>query len=90
MKETYILIDTFNKTVISRHRSIEAAVKADAKHDRDVKRNNGNNSFIPTRIAASTGRDIRDGVEAARGRLAGMWESWKNFLRIQTLDTVSI
>ena len=50
MKNTYILRDTFNNCTISRHRSLEAAVKAGRSHDRSVKRNNGQNSYIPTVI----------------------------------------
>ncbi len=46
----FILIDTFNKTEISRHRSIDAALKADISHQKAVKRVNGQNSYIPTKI----------------------------------------
>ena len=44
------LYDTFNGHTISRHRSIEAAVKADRKFQRAVKRANGDSSYIPTQI----------------------------------------
>ena len=44
------LYDTFNGHTISRHRSIEAAIKADRKFQRAVKRANGSNSYIPTEI----------------------------------------
>lgn len=46
----YYLIDTFNSRIISKHRTLEAAEAADAKHQRDVKRHNGRDSYIPTRI----------------------------------------
>lgn len=44
------IYDTFNNQTVSHHRSIEAAVKADRKFQRDVKRANGQNSYIPTTI----------------------------------------
>ena len=44
------LIDTFNHRVISKHRSIDAAVKAQAKHSRAVRKANGANSYIPKKI----------------------------------------
>jgi hypothetical protein len=47
----YTLTDTFNDRIISRHRTLEAAAKAQAKHSRAVKRHNGASSYIPTAIA---------------------------------------
>lgn len=47
---TYILYDTFNRREISRHRTLDAAVKADRAFQRRVKRANGPTSFIPTEI----------------------------------------
>lgn len=44
------LIDTLNDYTISAHRSLDAAVKADKAHSRAVKRANGENSYIPTKI----------------------------------------
>lgn len=44
------LIDTFNNRVISNHRTVLTAVKAKAKHSRDVVRSNGPNSYIPKEI----------------------------------------
>lgn len=46
----YRIYDTFNRRVISSHRSLSAAVTASAKFSRAVKRANGQNSYIPTRI----------------------------------------
>jgi hypothetical protein len=57
----YQIIDTFNDTVVSRHRSLEAAVKADDKFRRDVRRANGATSYIPTRILDHDGDPILDG-----------------------------
>jgi hypothetical protein len=44
------LIDTFNNCTISTHRTLDAAVKAQAKHSRAVSRANGSNSYIPKKI----------------------------------------
>ncbi len=41
------LIDTFNERPISRHRSLDAAVKAKARHSLAVRRANGASSYIP-------------------------------------------
>lgn len=46
----YALFDTFNNKVVSRHRTIEAAVKADRRHQRAIKRMHGPASYIPTKI----------------------------------------
>lgn len=47
----YALINTFNgNRVISRHRTIDNAVKADIKFQRAVKRANGRDSYMPTDI----------------------------------------
>lgn len=47
---TYTLRDTFNNCTISRHRTLEAAAKADKAHNRAVKRSNGSSSYISTEI----------------------------------------
>ncbi len=44
----YQLKDTFNNQIISRHRTIEAAARAEVKFSRAVKRSNGEHSYIPT------------------------------------------
>jgi hypothetical protein len=44
------LYDTFNRIIISNHRSLRAAVLAERKFSRAVKRTNGPNSYSPTRI----------------------------------------
>jgi hypothetical protein len=46
----YVLFDTFNKKIISRHRSMKAAVEANVRFQRAVKRANGKSSYIPTEI----------------------------------------
>lgn len=42
----YILKDAFNNVVLSRHRTIEAAVRARKKHLQAVKKANGQNSYL--------------------------------------------
>lgn len=50
----YQLTDTFNNSIISQHRTLYNAVRADLKHARAVARNNPPGSYVPTRI-------LRDG-----------------------------
>jgi hypothetical protein len=66
MNAMYILTDTFNGRELSRHRTIEAAVKAMQRTDRAVKRNNGSTSYLPMAITASDGSDIADAVDHTR------------------------
>lgn len=44
------LNDTFNNRVISRHKTLEAAIRAGERHNRAVKKANGQSSYIPTLI----------------------------------------
>lgn len=44
------LIDTFNNKVISKHRSLEAALEAQNKFNKAIKNKHGANSFLPTKI----------------------------------------
>ncbi|TXH12085.1 MAG: hypothetical protein E6R03_13590 [Hyphomicrobiaceae bacterium] len=46
----YTVEDTFNKRTVSNHRTLLAAVRAERKFLKAVKRANGANSYIPTRI----------------------------------------
>jgi hypothetical protein len=46
----FTLHDTFNDRTISIHRSIETAVRAEARFSRAVRRANGRDSYIPTEI----------------------------------------
>ena len=62
-KNMIALINTFNEigndsigTVISLHRTMDAAEKKSAKFQADVRRANGANSYIPTRIVTLTER----------------------------------
>lgn len=54
----FILKDTFNSRDISSHRTLLAAVKAQAKHSRAVRKSNGASSYIPKKIV-----QIVDGEE---------------------------
>ena len=56
------LYDTFNRCIVSNHRSLRAAVLAERKFLRAVKRANGSNSYIPTRIEYLTDGEIWIGV----------------------------
>jgi Cu/Ag efflux protein CusF len=47
---TMTRMDTYVGTVLSLHRSVEAAEKADSELQRAVKRANGQNSYLPTII----------------------------------------
>jgi len=60
------LIDTFNRRLISRHRSVDAAVRAEKKHLRQVRKANGQSAYLTYSIFDSEGRDIREAVETAR------------------------
>jgi len=46
----YTLIDTTNGMVVSRHRSLKAAARADLALDRAIKRRYGSRSYIETII----------------------------------------
>jgi len=48
--QLYRVRDTFNVRTVSSHHTVEAAVKSERKFSRSVKRANGANSWIPTRI----------------------------------------
>ena len=63
----FTIHDTFNGGTVSVHRSLETAVRAQLSHSRAVKRANGQNSFIPTRILCDGVRLDDDQQEAALG-----------------------
>lgn len=67
----FTLHDTFNDRTISVHRSIETAVRASYRFSRAVRRANGKDSFIPTKILCD-GKplDERQQDEADSVRLA--------------------
>lgn len=50
MKTKYRIYDTFNRRVVSNHRSLRTAVIAQDKFFKAVRRANGENSYIPTII----------------------------------------
>ncbi len=53
----YTLTDTFNDRVISRHRSVRAAVEARIKHARSLKHHPGDTSYVTYSITAGNGKD---------------------------------
>lgn len=61
----YTLRDTFNGVTVSTHRSLEAAVSAEIKFGRAVKRANGASSYIPTEILCDGERMTDDEMEQA-------------------------
>jgi hypothetical protein len=63
----YTLHDTFNRTLISRHRTLEGAIRADLAHARSVRRANGPTSYIPTEIRCDGKRLDDDQMESAQG-----------------------
>lgn len=50
MKNTHRIYDTFNRRTVSNHKSLKNAVIAADKFRRAVRRHNGGNSYLPTRI----------------------------------------
>jgi len=65
----YILKDAFNCCTISRHRTIPAALAAQRRHARAVRRRSGGKSYIPTQIICSRGENIADEIMAAKMEL---------------------
>ena len=58
----FALYDTFNGRILSRHRTIEAAAKADIKFRRAFQRANGKNSYIPTTLRDGEGCELDDEI----------------------------
>jgi hypothetical protein len=46
----FCIYDTFNNKIVSQHRTVVAAIKADQKFKRTINRVHGKNSFIPTEL----------------------------------------
>ncbi|MEI8280793.1 MAG: hypothetical protein WCG75_00165 [Armatimonadota bacterium] len=65
----FTLTDTFNKALISKHRTAAAAVRAQRKHLSAIRRRNGENSYLTYSIRHTSGRDIQDEVMDATFRL---------------------
>lgn len=63
---TIILTDTFNGRKISSHRTVEAALKAQDKHIRAVRKSNSASSYLTYSVTSSDGRDITSEIEAIR------------------------
>jgi len=54
----YAVYDKFNKVIVSRHRSLQNAVKADMKLQRGIGRLRGG-SYIPTEVMLVTGNQVQ-------------------------------
>jgi hypothetical protein len=54
----FTLIDTFNNSIISRHRTLVAAVRAKGKHARAIRRRNGQNSYLTYEITGPDGEAV--------------------------------
>lgn len=67
----YTLTDTFNKRKISSHRTVEAAVNAERKHLKAVRKANGASSYLTYSITSDDGRDLGDEIDRARMSLNG-------------------
>jgi len=44
----YCLYDTFNRRIVSRHRTIVAVIRANVRMQNRIERNNGKGHYIPT------------------------------------------
>ena len=51
----FYLFDTFNNSLISRHRTLIGAVKAQIRHLRAVRKRNGDNSYLTYGIEDESG-----------------------------------
>lgn len=61
----FTIRDTFNGVIVSSHRSLEAAVAAEIRFGKSVKRANGQSSYIPTEILCDGERLTDDQIEQA-------------------------
>lgn len=74
----YALINTMNRVpgdsigaVLSRHRTVEAAKRADTQIQRRVKRGHGQNSYLPTAIVELTRKPRGRYLAADEWRVVG-------------------
>jgi len=54
------LIDTFNDHLISQHRTVLAAVKAQMAHSRAIRRRYGSNSYLTYSIRRQNGKEVEE------------------------------
>ena len=64
------LTDTFNDQIISRHRTVQAAVRERDAHSRMIERVNGKGSFVFYSIKCESGADISEEIFACEESLA--------------------
>ena len=73
MKPTYTLTNTFSNSVISRHRSVKAAVAARVKHAKAIRKRSAG-SYTTYSITDADGVPVcRDDIESAEAVIHG----WK-------------
>ncbi len=65
MKEVILLTDTFNKVVISRHKTVLAAERARRRHLKAVRRANGRDSYLSYSITSNTRPFLGEEFDAA-------------------------
>jgi hypothetical protein len=75
----FALYDTFNQKVISKHRSVEAAIKADERLQRAVKRANGDNSYLPTDLRLIERGELRELPDESYERLCWLYGDYGHF-----------
>ena len=63
----YTVVDTFNNCELSRHRTLKAAVAAEFRMNRLIKRTNGSTSYLPMQILQSGKRLSEDQIDEAYG-----------------------
>ena len=70
--DTVTITDTFNGRVISRHRTVLAAVKAQTKHAKSVRKANGRASFLTYSITRNGQPCGHDEITDARMQVHGI------------------
>jgi hypothetical protein len=68
----FAILDTFNNKIVSRHRTVSAAVEANARFQRAVKRSNGQSSYIPVELRIVS----KDGSLERLGEDSQEMEEW--------------
>ena len=62
------LVDTFNGVTLSRHRTLDAAIRAQRRHLASVRRHNGPNSYLTYEFRDDSGPIDPDTLMEARLR----------------------
>jgi hypothetical protein len=72
-RDYFILFDTFNKKIISRHRSIKTAILANERFQRAVKRANGASSYIPVDLMILENGELKEMDNESHDYLYWLW-----------------